>query len=48
MSKGIALLAVVGNFVQEKFDIFVFVFGVLFSALFYIFAYLTDKNINDE
>lgn len=48
ISKGIALLAVVGNLVQGKWDILSLIFGVSTSIMFFIGAYLLERNTNNE
>ncbi|MBW8050922.1 MAG: hypothetical protein FVQ77_11415 [Cytophagales bacterium] len=48
MSKGVALLAIVGNIVQDKLDLFNLTFGFVCTAAFFIFAYTLEKRINND
>ena len=48
MSKGVALLAIVGNIVQGKWDVPVYIFGFAGMIVFFIFAYLTEGRIKNE
>ena len=48
MSKGVALLAVVGNIVQGKLDLPNLTFGFVCTVVFFIFAYTLEKRINND
>jgi hypothetical protein len=48
MSKGIALLSVVGNLLKEKWDILNIFVGGITSILFYVWAYILDGGDKSE
>ncbi|MCH8319044.1 MAG: hypothetical protein IIA88_11225 [Bacteroidetes bacterium] len=48
ISKGIAILAVVGNIVVGKLDLLNLIFGFFCTAAFFIFAYTIEKRINND
>lgn len=48
ISKGIALLTVVGNFVKEKLDIPVIISGILATLIFFFWAHSLERNIENE
>ena len=48
ISKGIALLAVVGNIVQGKWSLLTFFFGISSSVIFFIVAFMLEKRVNHE
>lgn len=48
ISKGIALLTVVGNFVKEKLDIPVIVSGIIATLIVFFWAYSLERNIQNE
>ena len=48
MSKGVALLAIVGNIVQGKWDLPVYIFGFVGMLLSFIIAYLIERGIKNE
>lgn len=48
ISKGVALLAIVGNIVQGKWDLPVYIFGFVGMLVFFTFAYLIERRINNE
>lgn len=47
VSKGTALLAVIGNIVQGKWELLVILLGIITSIIFYIGAYLLE-GVNNE
>ncbi len=48
MSKGVALLAIVGNIVQGKWVMLDLVAGFVSTLIFFIFAYILEGRINNE
>ncbi len=48
MSKGIALLAAVGNIVQEKWHIPTLIFGFIGAISFFVSAYMLEGDMKDE
>ena len=48
MSKGVALLAVVGSLVQGKRDFWSLVLGTMGATLFFVSAYYLEKGNNHE
>lgn len=48
ISKGIAILAIVGNIVQGKWDILDLVAGFVSTLIFFIFAYILEGRIKNE
>lgn len=48
MSKGIALLSVIGNLLKEKWDIPVIIIGVLTTVSFFMWAQILEGGINNE
>lgn len=48
ISKGIALVAVLGAMVQEEWSIFRIINGIAGTIIFFTFAYLLEGGIKDE
>ena len=48
ISKGIALLTVVGNFTKDKWDIPVIILGFLATIIFFLWAYSLEREIEHE
>ncbi|MCF6157951.1 MAG: hypothetical protein E3K32_05135 [wastewater metagenome] len=48
ISKGIALLAIIGNFVSKKWDMSVIVFGGIATVAFFTWAYILDGDNKNE
>jgi len=48
ISKGIALLAVVSNMVQGKWDMFNIVAGILSAVGFFLWGYFIEGGIKDD
>ena len=48
ISKGIALLAVIGNIVQGKWDLLGLVFGIITSIIFFIGAYILERRTDRD
>jgi len=48
ISKGIALLAVVGNIVKGKWSLLTLFFGISSSVIFFIVAFMLEKRVNHE
>lgn len=48
ISKGVILLAVVTNLLQEKWSIKSLLFGIVSSIALLICAYLFERNINHD
>jgi len=48
ISKGIALLAIIGNMVQGKWYIPTLIFGLLGAIAFFIGAYILEGGIENE
>lgn len=48
ISKGIALLAIIGNLLKEKWDIPAMVFGSITAILTFIIAYILEGSSNHE
>ncbi|MBI5750026.1 MAG: hypothetical protein HZA00_12980 [Nitrospinae bacterium] len=48
MSKGIALLTVVGNIIKDEWDIPVMIFGVIETVLLFVWAYIIEGGVKNE
>ena len=48
VSKGIALLAVVGNIVQNKWETDIIVFGMLAAIGFFLWGYYVEGGLENE
>ena len=48
VSKGIALLAIVGNFTREKLDIPVLILGFFATIIFFFWAYNLERANTHE
>ncbi|TLD40328.1 MAG: hypothetical protein JETT_3397 [Candidatus Jettenia ecosi] len=48
ISKGIALLTVVGNLTKDKLDIPVIISGVIATLIIFFWAYSLERNIQNE
>ncbi len=48
ISKGIALLTVVGNFTKDSRDIPVIILGLLATIIFFLWAYSLERDIEHE
>ena len=48
ISKGIAIVAIVGNIVQGKTDVTSIVFGIAGVIIFFIIAYIIEGGIKNE
>ena len=48
ISKGIALVAIVGNFIKGKWDIPVIILGFLATIIFFLWAYSLEREIEHE
>ena len=48
ISKGIALVAIVGNFIKDKWDIPVIILGLLATIIFFFWAYSLEREIEHE
>jgi uncharacterized membrane protein YkvI len=48
ISKGIALLTVVGNFAKDKLDIPVVISGIIATLIIFFWAYSLERNIQNE
>lgn len=48
VSKGTALLAVIGNIVQGKWELPVILLGIVTSIIFYVGAYILEGVENNE
>ena len=48
ISKGIALVAIVGNFIKGKWDIPVIILGLLATIIFFFWAYSLEREIENE
>lgn len=48
ISKGIALVAIVGNFIKDKWDIPVIILGLLATTIFFFWAYSLEREIEHE
>jgi len=46
ISKGIALLAIVGDFVKEKHNIFIIISGLIATVVFFVWAYTLEGEGN--
>jgi len=45
ISKGIAILAIIGAIVQGKWDLLILIFGFLWTLFLFIFAYKLEGGI---
>ncbi len=48
ISKGIVLLAIVGNLIKEKWDFPAIIFGSIATFLTFICAFIIEGGINNE
>lgn len=48
ISKGIALLTVIGNFTKDKLDIPVIISGVIATLIIFFWAYSLERDIQNE
>lgn len=48
VSKGIALVAIVGNFIKDKWDIPVIIPRLLATIIFFFWAYSLEREIKHE
>ncbi|MCR4321578.1 MAG: hypothetical protein NUV74_14735 [Candidatus Brocadiaceae bacterium] len=48
ISKGIALLSVIGNLLKEKWDIPVIIIGILTTISLFIWAQILEGGISNE
>ncbi|GAB60900.1 hypothetical protein KSU1_B0043 [Candidatus Jettenia caeni] len=48
ISKGIALLAIIGNLLKDKWDIPTLIFGSLAALFTFIVAFILEGSINHE
>jgi len=48
ISKGIVLLAVISNLVQEKWNILSLILGVIAAIAFFLWGYYIEGGIRDE
>ena len=48
MSKGVALLAIVGNIVQGKWVMLHLAAGFVSTLIFFIFAYILERGIKND
>lgn len=48
ISKGIALLSVIGNIIKGKWDIAVIVFGIIATIFFFVWAYILEGGNENE
>ena len=46
ISKGIALLAIVGDFVKEKHNILIIISGLIATVVFFVWAYTLEGEGN--
>ena len=46
ISKGIALLAIVGDFVKEKHNILIIISGLIATVVFFVWAYTVEGEVN--
>ncbi|MCR4319567.1 MAG: hypothetical protein NUV74_04415 [Candidatus Brocadiaceae bacterium] len=46
ISKGIALLAIVGDFVKEKHNILIIITGLIATVVFFVWAYTLEGADN--
>lgn len=48
ISKGVALLSVIGNLIKEKWDVSVIIIGILTTISLFIWAQILEGGITDE
>ncbi|MCH8317339.1 MAG: hypothetical protein IIA88_02385 [Bacteroidetes bacterium] len=48
ISKGVAILTIVENIIQDKWNIVNLVIGFFVLLIFFISAYLLEKSINND
>lgn len=48
ISKGVALLSVIGNLIKEKWDVSVIIIGILTTISLFIWAQILEGEITDE
>ncbi len=48
ISKGIALVAIVGNFIKDTWDVPVIILGFLATVIFFLWAYSLEREIEHE
>ena len=46
ISKGVALLAVIGDFIKEKHNALIIISGIIAALIFFIWAYLLEGENN--
>lgn len=46
ISKGVALLAIVGDFLKEKHNILIIISGLITTVVFFVWAYILEGEGN--
>jgi len=48
ISKGIALIAVISNLIQGRWDLLSLIFGILATLAFFMWGYYLEGGLKDE